>query len=173
MVGLFTCAWLSEVINSRTAMTVMLQIWALPLLCALYTFDAHTSQWVYFAVVSLITGFPYIHPIQVAWASRNSNGVGIRTMSASIYNMFFQAGAITYANIYRNDDKPLYKRGNRALIGICLMNIVLYGLTFIFYRTLNRRRDKIWDSWSAEQRKEYLETAEDEGNTRLDFRFVY
>ena len=94
MILLLVFCQLSEVINSRTIATVLLQIWALPLLIALYTFNAQTSQWVYFAVVSLIAGYPYVHPIQVAWASTNSYGVGTRTVSASIYNMFVQADGI-------------------------------------------------------------------------------
>jgi hypothetical protein len=44
--------------------------------------------------------------------------------------------------------QPLYKRGNRDLIIINVMNLVLYALTFVFYRTINQRRDKIWNSWS-------------------------
>ncbi|KAJ7157110.1 major facilitator superfamily domain-containing protein [Mycena filopes] len=169
---LFT-AYLSELINSRVAATIVLQLWALPLLVTLYTFDKGTSQWVYFAVVTLITGFPYVHPIQVAWASRNSYSVRTRTISASCYNMFVQAGAIIYANIYRTDDKPLYKRGNRVLIGICCMNIVLYISTFFFYRTLNRSRDKKWTAWSKKEQQKYVETTTDVGNERLDFRFAY
>ena len=74
---LFT-AYFSEKVNSRVAATIILQLWSLPLLVALYTFDRSTSQWVYFAVVTLITGFPYVHPIQVAWASRNSYSVRTR-----------------------------------------------------------------------------------------------
>jgi hypothetical protein len=58
--GLFTCC-LSEMINSRVLSTVILQFWTLPLLVVLYTFTEHTSQWVYFAVVSLIVGFPFVH----------------------------------------------------------------------------------------------------------------
>lgn len=60
---LFT-AYLSEIINSRVAATIILQLWALPLLIALYTFNKFTSQWVYFAVVTLITGFP-VRPLSV------------------------------------------------------------------------------------------------------------
>ena len=41
------------------------------------------------------------------------------------------------------------KRGNRDLIAICCMNIVLYGFTYFFYKIINRRRDKIWKSWST------------------------
>ncbi|TFK41998.1 major facilitator superfamily domain-containing protein [Crucibulum laeve] len=172
MMLLFT-AYFSEVVNSRVAATMILQLWALPLLIALYTFTSDTSQWVYFAVVTLITGFPYVHPIQVAWASRNSYSVRTRTISASVYNMFVQAGAIVYANIYRTDDKPLYKRGNRQLIAITCMNIVLYILTYFFYKTLNARRERIWKSWTPKEQQEYVENTKDEGNKRMDFRFAY
>ncbi|KAI3622226.1 major facilitator superfamily transporter [Moniliophthora roreri] len=155
MTMLVFTAFLSEIVDSRVMATLVLQIWALPLLCALYTFNENTSQWVYFSVVSLITGFPYVHPIQVAWASRNSYSV--RT---SVYNMFVQAGAVIY-------------RGNRVLIGICSMNICLYIGTYLFYKYLNYRRDKIWNSWSKKEQQSYIETTKDEGNQRLDFRFAY
>ncbi|KAG8698515.1 hypothetical protein FRC09_007198 [Ceratobasidium sp. 395] len=105
IITLLLTSFLSEAINSRVLATVVLQVWALPLLITLYTFDRGTSQWAYFAVVTLVTGFPYIHPIQVAWASRNSYSVRTRTVSAAVYNMFVQAGAVVYANIYRTDDK--------------------------------------------------------------------
>ncbi|KLO13961.1 MFS general substrate transporter [Schizopora paradoxa] len=165
--------YVSEIYNSRILATVSLQFWALPLLIALYTFTTHTSQWVYFVVVTLITGYPYVHPIQVAWASRNSNSVRSRTVSASLYNMFVQASSIVIANVYQSSDAPLYKRGNRILIAICCVNMVIYGLTFLFYREINRRRDKIWNSWTPKEQQEYLETTKDTGNQRLDFRFAY
>ncbi|KAF8506810.1 major facilitator superfamily domain-containing protein [Russula emetica] len=161
--GLLSTCYLSEMINSRVLSTVILQFWALPLLIVLYTFTEHTSQWVYFVVVSLIVGFPYVHPIQVAWTSRNSNSVSTRTISACMYNIFLQAGYIISVN----------KEGNRVLIGICVANIVLYLLTFLFYRCLNQRREKIWASMTPKVRVEYLETTKDVGNQRLDFRFAY
>ncbi|KAF6754358.1 major facilitator superfamily domain-containing protein [Ephemerocybe angulata] len=169
---LFT-AYFSEKFQSRVAATMILQVWALPLLVAMYTFNAQTSQWVYFAVVTLVTGFPYVHPIQVAWASRNSYSVKTRTVSASIYNMCVQAGAVIYANIYRKDDAPLYKRGNKTLIAIASMNIVLYIGTHFFYKYLNHRRDKVWNSWTQDEREKYVENTTDVGNQRLDFRFAY
>ncbi len=92
--GLLSTCYLSEMINSRVLSTVILQFWALPLLIVLYTFTKHTSQWVYFAVASLIVGFPGVLPIQVAWTSRNSNSVSMRTISACLYNIFVQAGVI-------------------------------------------------------------------------------
>lgn len=76
-------------------------------------------------------------------------------------------------NIYREDDKPLYKRGNRDLIAINCMNLVIYIGVHFFYKVLNNRRDKIWNSWTLEQRQQYLETTKDTGNKRMDFRFAY
>ncbi|TFK70418.1 MFS general substrate transporter [Pluteus cervinus] len=169
---LVLAAFFSEIIDSRVGATIILQFWALPLLITLYTFTEETSQWAYFAVITLIVGYPYIHPIQVAWASRNSGSVRQRTISASVYNMFVQASVITYSNIYRQDDKA-YKRGNRDLIAICSMNIVVYIFTYFFYKTLNKRRDRVWNNMTREEQIEYLQTTKDVGNERLDFRFVY
>jgi putative effector of murein hydrolase LrgA (UPF0299 family) len=75
---LLSIAFISEVINSRIAVALVLQIWAMILLITLYTFDTHTSQWAYFAVVSLIAGSPFVHAIQTAWVSRNSCSVRTR-----------------------------------------------------------------------------------------------
>lgn len=94
IVTLLVFCYLSEIIDSRTIAMLTLQVWTLPLLIALYTFDEHTSNWVYYTVVTLITAYPYVHPVQVAWASTNSYSVDGRTVSASLYNMFCQAGGI-------------------------------------------------------------------------------
>jgi hypothetical protein len=79
-----------------------LQLWCLPLLIALYTFNENTSNWVYFAVVSLIVAYPDVHPVQVAWASTNSYSVQGRTVSASLYNMFVQAGGVVAVRIFES-----------------------------------------------------------------------
>ncbi|KAG4218042.1 hypothetical protein PC116_g33478 [Phytophthora cactorum] len=87
--------------------------------------------------------------------------------------MFCQAGGIIASNIYRADDAPLYRRGNRQLIGILAGNIGIYGLTKIYYILRNRHRDRKWNAMTAEEKLEYLSTTTDEGNKRLDFRFAH
>ncbi|KAG0707585.1 major facilitator superfamily domain-containing protein [Suillus ampliporus] len=173
LLTLLLTSYLAEFVQSRVAACLVLQIWALPLLVVLRSFGRSTSQWDYFAVVTLITGFPYIHPIQVAWASRNSGSVRTRTISASVYNMFVQAGVIVYANIYRTNDAPLYKQGNFILIIICSANFMLYILTHFFYRGINRHREQQWNRMTATEQDTYLETTKDQGNERLDFKFAY
>ena len=56
MLLLLVFCYLSEVVNSRISVLVLLQLWALPLLIALYTFTTNTSPWAYYAVVTLIVG---------------------------------------------------------------------------------------------------------------------
>jgi len=95
-------SYMAEFVHSRVGATLVLQIWALPLLIALRSFGSGTNQWDYFVVVTLITGFPYVHPIQVAWASTNSGSVRTRTISASVYNMFVQAGVVIYVSTLKS-----------------------------------------------------------------------
>ncbi|KAH8826971.1 major facilitator superfamily domain-containing protein [Flagelloscypha sp. PMI_526] len=166
-------SWFSEHIDSRVGATVILQFWMLPILAALTTFNKQTSHWAWWTLVTLAVGFPYVHPIQVAWASTNSFKVSTRTVSASVYNMFVQLAGIIASYVYRSDDAPYYHRGNKALLGVTCMNITLYALVWLFYRTVNKRREKKWNSWSEEERREYLKTTKDQGNKRVDFRFVY
>lgn len=71
------------------------------------------------------------------------------------------------------DDKPLYKRGNRLLLAVCCMNIVLYFLTKAYYVFRNKQRDRKWNAFTEDERLDYLENTTDEGNKRLDFRFQH
>ncbi|KAG2350918.1 MFS general substrate transporter [Suillus weaverae] len=173
LLTLLLTSYLSEFVHSRVGACLVLQIWALPLLVVLRSFGRSTNQWDYFVVVTLITGFPYVNPIQMAWASRNSGSVRTRTISASIYNMFLQAGAIVYANIYRADDAVSNKRGNLILIIVCSANFIIYMSTYFFYRGINRHREQQWNKMTVAERETYLETTKDLGNERLDFRFAY
>jgi len=87
--------------------------------------------------------------------------------------MMVQLGNIVSSNVYRTDDAPYYRRGNKVLLGVTAMNIVLYALAKWYYVWKNARREKIWSSWTEEERQRYLETTTDKGNKRLDFRFAH
>lgn len=71
------------------------------------------------------------------------------------------------------DDAPLYNRGNRQLLAIACMNIVIYGLVKVYYVRRNKQRDTKWNAMTPEERLHYLATTADEGNKRLDFRFQH
>jgi len=174
MITMLALTYAAEIFGELTLFSLSGQIWALPFLIWLnVSYSAKSNKWVVFTIISLLLSYPSAHPIQVAWNSRNANTVRSRTVSAACYNMFVQASGIIGANIYRADDAPLYKRGNKQLLAILIMNIALYGLVKVYYIWRNKSRDKKWNSLSEKERLEYLENTTDQGNKRLDFRFAH
>ncbi|KUJ08168.1 MFS general substrate transporter [Mollisia scopiformis] len=174
MITMMALTYGAEIWGELTITSAFGQIWALPFLIYIYLVDiTKINKWKAFGIMSLLLSYPSAHPIQVAWNSRNANAVRSRTVSAALYNMAVQAGGIIASNIYRTDDAPRYKRGDRVLVSLCVTNIALYILTKIYYVWRNKSRDAKWNAMTEEQRVEYLATTTDEGNKRLDFRFAH
>ncbi|KUI57451.1 hypothetical protein VP1G_04784 [Cytospora mali] len=174
IIMMLSLTYLAEIWNELTFTALIGQIWALPLLIAMVTLNLATiNKWVLYGILVILLSYPNAHPIQVGWNSRNANTVRARTVSAACYNMFVQAGGIVASNIYRSDDAPLYRRGNKQLLAVCCMNFALYLLTKAYYVFRNKQRDKKWNALSEDERLEYLSTTTDEGNKRLDFRFQH
>lgn len=169
---MFVITWLSERFNQRAYAGLAVQLWFLPCLIALAVLPSDTNPWASYAVVTVLLSWPYSLPLQVGWVSRNSNTVRTRTVSAALLNMAVQLNSIISANIYREDDRPEYRRGNRVLIGIASWNVVGYILIKVYYVWRNKKRDRIWGEMTLEQRQKYLDTTTDKGSKRLDFRFV-
>jgi hypothetical protein len=165
--------WVSERINERFLVGLFSQIWALPLLIALEFLSAGASPWARWVLSTLLVGHPYVHAILVAITSRNAGTVRTRTVASALYNMCVQASSIIGQNIYREDDKPHYRRGNKVLIAICAYNFLAFVGAKVYYMSINKKRHGIWEGMSKEERETYLETTKDEGNKRLDFRFAH
>jgi hypothetical protein len=145
----------------------MSQVWALPLLIALELIPASTSAWGKWILSTLLVGHPYVHAILVAITSRNAGTVRTRTVASALYNMCVQASNIIAQNIYRDDDKPMYRRGNKVLLGICAYNFVLFIGAKLYYVNVNKKREKIWGAMSKDEKEQYLETTTDKGNKRF------
>ena len=70
--------------------------------------------------------------------------------------MMVQLSRIISAQIYRDDDKPYYYRGNRVLIGIAVWNIALYFFTYGYYTWRNKQRDKVWNAMTPQEQADYV-----------------
>lgn len=110
MVMMLTITIISEQLNDRSFVSMAEDLWILPFLIALRTLPDNPNSWLFYvyfiwfgagfiistnsiiwpqqALSSVLLMYPYTHPIQVGWCSRNSGGVASRTVSASVYNMY-------------------------------------------------------------------------------------
>ncbi|OJJ49947.1 hypothetical protein ASPZODRAFT_59291 [Penicilliopsis zonata CBS 506.65] len=164
----------SEIFNSLAVMCIFAQLWTLPFLIYMNVVDfSNVNKWVAWTVLTLVLGFPQTHPIHAGWTSRNSNSVRSRAVAAALYNMFVQGGGMIGSNVYQDSDAPRYVVGNRVLLIIICVNILVYSLTKLYYILRNRHRDRKWFTMTEDQRMEYVATTTTEGNKRLDFRFSH
>lgn len=176
---LFLCqlifwTWFSEKINNRFLCALICQLWMLPLLVALEVLGPNQGgPWARYTLSILLYGFPYVHAIIVAITSRNAGSVRTRTVGSAIYNMCVQASSIISSNIYRTEDSPLYRTGNKVLLGILAYNVVLIIGIKAYYMWRNSSREKKWRAMTDAERQHYLKTTNDKGNKRLDFRFAH
>ncbi|KEZ46382.1 hypothetical protein SAPIO_CDS0697 [Scedosporium apiospermum] len=172
-VNLLIITWISEKFKERAIVSSSSNIWIFPWLLALVVLPASTSPWIRYALLTGLLSYPYCHAVLVGWNARNSNSVRTRAVSAAMYNIFVQSGNIVASNIYREEDKPLYRRGNKILLGITVFNIVLFYLVKAFYIWRNKVRDRKWNALTKEQQEDYVLNTTDEGMKRLDFRFAH
>ncbi|CEL09324.1 Putative Allantoate permease [Aspergillus calidoustus] len=163
----------SELVNNRSFVAMAEDAWLLPCFVALIALPDPIGPWQYFAIATVLLSFPYTHPIQVAWTSRNAGSVQNRTVSAALYNMWVQVSGMIGANIYQSSDAPRYFKANKGLLVICIwMCFIQYPGTYFYYRWRNNSKAKQWDAMTPEEQHHYRQTSTDKGNKRLDFRFA-
>ncbi|KAG4032008.1 hypothetical protein MFRU_008g03580 [Monilinia fructicola] len=169
-------AYSSDFFDERTFHCVFGEFWILPLLTALLTIPDGGKEWSRWSLVTLISGYPYFHPIVSAWISENTFNVKKRAITAATYNVIVQIGSLIGSQIYRSYDSPYYKQGNKVLISICALSLVTFMAQRQYLIILNKKKEKIWERMTKEEKTIYQNDSiarEKDGNQRLDFRFKY
>ena len=115
----------SEYFNERAFHCLIGEIWSLPMFVALLTLPATSHSWARFTLTTMISGYPYFHPVVSAWISENSFSVKKRAITAATYNVIVQMGSVVGSQIYRADDQPYYYRGNKVCISILALTLVV------------------------------------------------
>ena len=90
IVTMLALAYSSEYFNERSFHCLFGSMWCLPLLTALLTLPDGGREWGRFSIITLISGYPYFHPIVSAWISENSFDVKKRAIAAATYNVIVQ-----------------------------------------------------------------------------------
>ncbi|CAK7894254.1 high-affinity nicotinic acid transporter [[Candida] anglica] len=174
IISMVITGWLSEIVNQRAYALAITPIWVLACLFPLrYWKGAQKDIWGTYTILTILLGHTPTWPLSISWISANSNSVRARAVSAAIVNMFSQAGAIASANIYRMDDAPLYHRGNEQLIAIAFGALAMCIISKIYYIQRNKYKERKWSALTIEEQEDYISNSTDEGNKRLDFRFVH
>ncbi|KAK0625124.1 major facilitator superfamily domain-containing protein [Bombardia bombarda] len=160
--------------NERTFVSMLQPLWTLPCIIALRFWpNVVKDQWGTFALTTVLLSYPYCHAILVGWTSQNSNNVGARSVSASLYNMAVQLGNVFSTLIYKEADKPLYHDGNTKLLIINILSIALFLFTKAYYIFRNKQKKAAWDALSTDEKNHYTSTTKLQGSRRLDFRFAH
>ncbi|KAB8262113.1 major facilitator superfamily domain-containing protein [Aspergillus pseudonomiae] len=172
IITMVTTTWLAERTNQRLLCGAAVEIWYLILLIALETLPMKSMPWPRFAILTLTVGGPSIHPVVVALTSRNAGSVRTRTVASALYNMSVQISSIAAANVYRADDAPYYREGNKVTIALAVVSFFLFIGAKLYYDWRNKRNAKQWDALTSEQKRQYLQENSVMTNKRLDFRFA-
>ncbi|PIG69043.1 transporter [Aspergillus arachidicola] len=173
IINLLVWTWISERFYQRLILGVGSMIWCLILLIALETLPDNASPWARWIINVLLIGAPYVHAIIVAMTSRNAGTVRTRTVASAVYNMMVQTSSIISNNIYREDDKPYYRTGNKVLIALAVWSIFVFIGAKFYYMWRNKKNAEKWDVMSSAEREEYLAANGHLGNKRLDFKFIH
>ncbi|CZS97744.1 related to nicotinamide mononucleotide permease [Rhynchosporium agropyri] len=169
-------AFSSDYFQERTLHCIFGEFWILPLLTAALSLPDGGNEWGRYSLITLISGYPYFHPIVSSWISENTFDVKKRAITAATYNVIVQVGSLISSQIYRKTDAPYYKTGNTVLISFCALSLVTFAAQRQWLILLNKRKEKVWETMSADERFTYqndIEARENDGNKRLDFRFKY
>jgi hypothetical protein len=172
MLGL---AYSSDYFNERTWHIMFGEFWIMPLLVALLTIPDGGREWGRFTLITLVSGYPYFHPLVSSWISENTFDVKKRAITAATYNVIVQIGSLISSQIYRKYDGPYYKQGNSVLIAICALSLVVMLLQRQMLVRLNKKKEAQWSQMNAEEKALYqsdVVAREKDGNKRLDFRFA-
>ncbi|CAI4386301.1 CHS_3a_G0025170.mRNA.1.CDS.1 [Saccharomyces cerevisiae] len=173
LINLPLAALLSRKLKEKSLCVGIANVWVLPFIVSLVALPTGTNPWIKYILLTGILGLPYTHSILAGWVSEISNSVRSRTVGTALYNMSAQVGAIIASNMYRNDDKPYYTRGNKILLGFTCFNICMAVATKFYYISRNKYKDRKWNSMTKEEQINYLDTTKDKGMKRLDYRFIH
>lgn len=176
IITMLLLSYSSDYFDERTFHCFFGEFWILPVLAALIALPDGGRNWSRFSMVTLISGYPYFHPIVSSWISENTFDVKKRAITAATYNVIVQIGSLIGSQIYRKWDSPYYHNGNKVLVSICALTLVTFVCQRVYLTILNKRKEKIWDTMTLEEKAAYQNdqaARELDGNQRLDFRFKY
>lgn len=176
IVTLVSTAWLTSRYKRYALFMLLTPLWVLPCLIALTLQpDLLKHKLESFWILLIALGGPSVTPMSVSWCSHNSGDVTMRAVSGALVNMFSQIGGMIAANVFHSETNNLIdelQHGFARLIGISALSVLVIISSHFWYQQKNAQRDRIWSSMTHGEQTTYVRETQDEGNKRLDFRFM-
>lgn len=95
------------------------------------------------------------------------------TNHQSHHQISAQISGVASAFIYKEHDKPLYKKGNTTLLAVNILSIFVFLCTKAYYVWRNKQKARIWSGMSEAEREDYIKNSPVKGPKRLDFQFAH
>jgi MFS family permease len=104
------------------------------------SFSGRTSKGVrYFGVIWTQAFGTFSHPLNIAWMSLTARDSEERALAMAMVIMGANTAGIYGAQIFRSDDKPLYRRAFGIGIGVLTVGLLLAAVRYIDHLITKRR----------------------------------
>ncbi len=97
--NLLIFTYISEWLNERFLLSILSQVWVLPLLVTMMCLPNDRDRWHNWVLTMLGCAQPYVHVILIGLASRNAGSVRNRTVSVALYSMCVHASDVIGTNV--------------------------------------------------------------------------
>ncbi|KAJ3341780.1 hypothetical protein HDU93_004164 [Gonapodya sp. JEL0774] len=128
----------------------------------------------YFSFVLTVGFFLPWHAVNASWQAANVAPNGKRAIVFSMYVISVTISGTMGLWIYKDDDKPGFRRALGTSIGILCAALLIVILRRIQLGYLNRMREAKWSQLDEKQKDKYLrEDAPKLGDKALSFRYIW
>ncbi|BEI82051.1 hypothetical protein CcaverHIS002_0212110 [Cutaneotrichosporon cavernicola] len=104
------------------------------------SFSGRTSKGVrYFGVIWTQAFGTFSHPLNIAWMSLTARDSEERALAMAMVIMGANTAGIYGAQIFRSEDKPLYRRAFGIGIGVLTVGVLLAAVRYVDHRITKRR----------------------------------
>ncbi|KXS20801.1 MFS general substrate transporter [Gonapodya prolifera JEL478] len=136
---------------------------------------ASTSQaGAYFSLIWTVGFFLPWHAVNASWQAANVAPTGKRAIIFSMYIMSVNISGAMGVWLYRDDDKPGFRRALGTSIGLLGAALVIVLLRRLQLAYLNRVREAQWSKLEEKEKARYLrDEAPALGDKALSFRYIY
>ncbi|KXS20802.1 MFS general substrate transporter [Gonapodya prolifera JEL478] len=128
----------------------------------------------YFSLIWTVGFFLPWHAVNASWQAANVAPNGKRAIIFSMYIISVNISSAFGVWIYRDDDKPGFRRALGTSIGLLAVAITIVILRRIQLGFLNRLRERKWSKLDEKEKARYLkEDAPKLGDRALSFRYIW